>query len=275
MGGASFSAVTTTVEVNGISLAVACVGGGSELPLIWGHGLSSSMEGEDELPLLDWTTAAPDREVVRYDARSHGTSGATDRPEDHHWSKLADDQLALADALGIDRYLAAGASMGCATALYAALAAPQRIAALVLVIPPTAWETRAEQVALYGAMADVMERGDVETLVAGLDTAPIPDPFAEVDDWRARAERRLRAADLGRLGVVFRGAGLTDLPARERLATIGVPALILAWTGDPGHPVSSARELDRLLPDSRLHLASTAGDLASWTGLVAEFLDAR
>ncbi|MEM9034929.1 MAG: alpha/beta hydrolase [Actinomycetota bacterium] len=263
------------VALDGVELAVRRLGDGSGTPLIWGHGLSSSMEGEDELPTIRWDEAAPGRVVVRYDARSHGESGASAAAEPHAWEALAGDQLALADALGIDRYVGAGASMGCATALFAALAAPDRITALVLVIPPTAWETRADQTALYGAMAGVMERGEVETLVGGLDAAPVPDPFAEVTDWRDRAERRLRSADLGRLAWVFRGAGLSDLPAPERLATIDVPAVILAWTGDPGHPVSTAEALHELLPDTRLHLAGTSDELARWSGIVAEFLDGR
>ena len=48
--------------------------------------------------------------------------------------------------------------------------------------------------------------------------------------------------------------------------------LILAWTGDPGHPVSTAEALGELLPDTRLHLASTAEELAGWSGLVGDFL---
>ncbi len=44
---------------------------------------------------------------------------------------------------GAQKFVAGGSSMGCATSIYAALLAPERMKALVLVIPPTAWETRA------------------------------------------------------------------------------------------------------------------------------------
>ena len=267
------------VDVDHIDLADVTIahdrfGGGPDLPVIWGHGLSSSMESEDELGLIDWEQAAPGRLVVRYDARGHGASGSSPEPSTYTWDALAVDQLALADALDVDRYVAAGASMGCATALFAALAAPERIDRLVLVIPPTAWETRAGQTSMYEAMAELLDAGDLDTILSGLAAQPVPDPFAGDDIWKERSRERLLAADHARLALVVRGAALADLPDRARLATIDAPALILAWTGDPGHPVSTAEALDELLPDTRLHLASTADELAGWSGLMREFLSA-
>jgi pimeloyl-ACP methyl ester carboxylesterase len=70
----------------------------------------------------------------------------------------------------------------------------------------------------------------------------------------------------------MRGATRANLPDRAEIAGITVPALILAWTGDPIHPVSTADELHALIPDSELHVASTPADLASWTDLTAGFL---
>ena len=67
--------------------------------------------------LLDWNRMRSVARVVRYDARGHGESESTPDPDTYHWRELALDQLALADVLGIERYIAAGASMGCATAL--------------------------------------------------------------------------------------------------------------------------------------------------------------
>lgn len=260
------------VRLDDVTLAVQRIGAGTATPVIWGHGLSSSMESEDELGLLDWAVAAADRTVVRYDARSHGASERSAAPSDHTWDRLADDQLALADRLGIDRYVAGGASMGCATALFAALAAPERIERLVLAIPPTAWETRAAQTSVYETMAGLLEAGELDALLAGIDDAPVPDPFGADDRWKERSRERLLAADHDRLALVFRGAALTDLPTPDDLRTIATPAVLLAWTGDSGHPVATAEALHDLLPDTQLHVASTADDLARWTTLTAEFL---
>jgi len=89
---------------------------------------------------------------------------------------------------------------------------------------------------------------------------------------RDRQAAALRAWDTDRLAVVMRGAAQADLPSRERLAAIAVPTMILAWPGDPVHPLSTAEQLADLIPQSTLHVATSAAELASWTALVAEFI---
>lgn len=241
--------------------------------LVWGHGLTSSRSSEDELGLLDWDgLRGSGIDIVRYDARGHGESAYTPAVEDYGWDRMALDQLALADALGIDRYVAGGASMGAATALHVACVAPGRVAGLVLMIPPTAWETRAAQVEVYETMASIIDAKGVEPLIAaGADVAP-PDPFVGLPDWRERSIRSLRTADPVRLAGVFRGAATADFPPRDRVAAVAVPVLVLAWTGDPGHPVSTADELAALLPDVDVHLASTRADLDGWGDRIAAFV---
>lgn len=267
------------IMVRGVELAtsVATIGASEALAdewFVWGHGLTSSMAREDEFGVLDHARLAREIRLVRYDARGHGRSGSTDDLDAYHWRELAADQLGLVDALGIDRYVAGGASMGCATALYAALAAPERVAGLVLVIPPTAWETRADQRTLYEVNAVLVETGRVEELIAGAQQLPPPDPLVDDPAWRDGFERELRSADPVRLARIFRGAGLTDLPPTDALATIAVPTLVLAWTGDPGHPVSTAERLAEVIPDAELHVASTRADLDRWTDLTVDLLRA-
>jgi len=48
--------------------------------------------------------------------------------------------------------------------------------------------------------------------------------------------------------------------------------LVLAWTGDPGHPVTTAEELRRLVPRATVHGDSTGPAIDQWTGHIAEFL---
>lgn len=241
--------------------------------IVWGHGLSGSMASEDRLGLIDWSVAAPGRRLIRYDARGHGESDSTGELEAYRWDRLATDQLAVADTVGVGRYVAAGASMGCATALYAALARPERVAALVLVIPPTGWETRREQVDMYEQMAGLLDAGRTEVLIAGVDLGPTPDPLLGRPEWKEQSRATLRSVDPLRLARIFRGAGLADLPPPDALTTIEQPALVLAWSGDPGHPVSSAERLRDLLPHSTLHIAGTDAELGTWSTFVADFLD--
>src|SRR6185369_6760014 len=142
------------MRVNGLELNVRIVGEG--YPFIWGHGLMASMAMEDAMSLFEWDHLAEGERMVRYDARGHGRSEASANLDDYSWANLGRDMLALADALEIERFIAGGQSMGSATALYAALAAPERVKALLLVNPPTAWETRAAQGAVYEQMADLV-----------------------------------------------------------------------------------------------------------------------
>ena len=258
------------ITVRGIDLSVDDAGSGPDL--VWGHGLTGSVEADDDRALFDWQRLRRTCRVVRYDARGHGQSASSPVLDEYAWGSLAVDQLALADALGIDRYVAAGASMGCATALHAAVIAPQRIRALVLAIPPTAWQTRAAQAEMYLARADLVEAGDHVTLLRQAALRPPPDPFVDDPTWGDRFERMLRTTDPVRLARVLRGAATADLPEPETIARIEVPTLILAWTGDPGHPSTSAERLHELIADSELALASTSTAVAGWTDRIERFL---
>jgi 3-oxoadipate enol-lactonase len=269
--GSTYDRAMTFVLRDGVELHYERAGTG--MPLVWGHGLTSSRAGEDELGITDWSRLRHVADVVRYDARGHGASGSSDNLATFGWDALAGDQLALADHLGIDRYVVGGASMGAATALHVACQAPDRVLALILMIPPTAWETRAAQVDVYESMASIIDGRGVEPLIAArADVAP-PDPFSGSTIWSDRSARAMRAADPQRLSTAFRGAATANFPTRDEVAAIAVPTLILAWTGDPGHPVSTADELVGLLPETEMCFASTADELAEWSGVIAAFIE--
>lgn len=240
------------------------------MDLVWGHGLTQSRALEDRRGLFDW--AAIPASVLRYDARGHGESESTADLDGYSWEQLAHDQLELATELDIDAYIAGGASMGAATALHAAVLAPERILGLVLVIPPTGWEARAGQADVYEQGAKAVEAFGVEPLItAGALVAP-PDPFLADPEYRSIRAEGLRSWDPARLAQAMRGATRAQLPDRERIATITCPTSILAWTGDPVHPVATAEQLGRLIPHAEVHLANTADDLTAWGGRVAEFV---
>lgn len=264
-----------TATIRGCDLAYDVRGSGDAAPLVWGHGLTSSRADEDRVALLDIGRLATARPLVRYDARGHGESGDILDPSDGDWAALALDEIGLIDHLGLDRVVLGGASMGAATALHAALRLGDRVQALVLMIPPTGWETRRTQVELYEQMASIADGGDVEPLLLAMRATPPPDPFVGDDQWTERRIATLRAANPARLAAVFRGAGHADLPSRDDVATIAAPTLVLAWTGDPGHPTTTADELAVLLPNAEVTVASTADDVARWTDMIVEFLAAR
>ena len=61
-------------------------------------------------------------------------------------------------------------------------------------------------------------------------------------------------------------------PPREEIAKLNLPALILGWTDDPTHPLETAIELDRLLPNSTLVVAKNYAEFESWPKLIGEFV---
>lgn len=243
---------------------------GAGPPFVWAHGLTSSRASEDAGGLFDWTPVTDlGRRVVRYDARGHGQTGGPADAAAYRWPQLGRDLLALLDELGIERTPAGGASMGCATVLHATLAAPARFDRLVLVIPPTAWETRADQAAQYEESARYVEQAGKAAWLEVAGARPRPEIFDALPPFPFTADI---PEDL--LPFVLRGAAASDLPDPATVATITQPALVLAWAGDPGHPVSTAERLVGWLPDAELHVATRIREVLAWPAQVAAFLGA-
>jgi len=262
------------MKANGIELHVVGEGGGAAL--VWAHGLLSSMASEDWHGTFHWDRLTAYARVIRYDARGHGLSAGSHEPQDYHWSNLARDMLAVMDGMRIHALAAGGQSMGCATSLYAALAAPQRVTRLVLVSPPTAWETRPAQAAIYAQMADLVKAHGAAALAArGHERRPAPpwrpQPATPQPDLFAEGAE----PDEQTLIALLRGASLCDLPPREDLQALHMPALILAWADDPAHPLSTAEALSRLLPASHLWIARRWSDVTRWPQLIHDFVSAR
>jgi pimeloyl-ACP methyl ester carboxylesterase len=256
-------------EVRGARLAVWRRGQGRGF--FWGHGLTSSAAQEDRLGLRLWAQLREGWEVLRVDARGHGASSGAADPDGYRWPALADDLLALASALGHERFVAGGASMGAAVALQAAVAAAERIEALVLMIPPTGWTTRPAQAIRYLASAELAEREGLGALAdAEASQPPIPI-FAGLVDPAELARARYAAQDVNVLPAILRGAAASDFPDPDTVAYLRQPTLLLAWEGDDGHPLSSAQQLAELLPGATLSVAKRLADLGAWPGRVAEF----
>jgi 3-oxoadipate enol-lactonase len=256
------------VQVLGARLAFDRSGSGPDL--VWGHGLAATRTSERRLGLVDWPRVPAT--VLRYDPPGHGASEAAAHIVTNGWADFAAHQLGLADAVGIEAYIAAGMSMGAGTAVHAAVLAPSRIRALVLMTPPTAWETRAAQAEQWSLTADLIDQTGVDGFARMRIARPPPDPFVDSERWRDQVEAATLEWDANRLGAALRNARTADLPPRDRVGAIGVPTLILAWTGDPVHPVSAAEELAATLQSATMHVSSTHAGVVAWTDTIAAFV---
>ncbi|MFI6594781.1 alpha/beta fold hydrolase [Nonomuraea sp. NPDC050536] len=236
---------------------------------VYAHGAALSREAEDRF-LNDWAPfVAGGNRLVRYDARGHGRSTGRPEPDDYRFEVFADDLIALVDGLGGGPVNAMGSSLGTATTLHAAVKAPDRFRALVLMIPPTAWETRPAQQEIYRKGADAIEDKGLTGLAELLGSVSGPAIFADGPQLPMPdvAERLLPS--------VMRGLGRSDLPAQEEVGKITIPTLILSWDTDPGHPVSTGEKLHELLPNSEFHVSTSVDDVRTWTRKAADFLATR
>lgn len=225
------------------------------------HGLTSSRY-RDRLLDLDLGRGLSGTRLLRYDARGHGRSTGRRVPEDYRWDALADDLLALLDQVFPGEAVhGVGPSMGAGTLLHAITREPDRFTGLTLVVPPTAWETRAAKAEDYRAAADLVERQGMAAFVEAGRLAPRPPATVDAPETVPDVADAL-------LPTLLRGAALTDLPPREAVAKITVPTSVLAWTEDPSHPLSTAEALVDLIPRSELVVASTPAEAGRWPGLL-------
>lgn len=256
-----------TFEVAGAELAVAMSDEGGH-PVVQLHGLTSS-RARDRVLNLDLGRGLSGTRLLRYDARGHGRSTGRKVPEDYHWRNLADDLLGLLDHwFPGERVHGVGPSMGTATLLHAASIEPDRFTGLTLMVPPTAWETRPDQAVIYQAAAALIESEGVESFLAATrGSIPPPATVGTPETWPDVADALLPS--------LLRGAALSDLPAPEAVARIDVPTTILAWVGDPGHPLSTAESLAALLPQANLTVAHVPGDVDTWPEILSQDVHRR
>ncbi|MDH2442921.1 alpha/beta fold hydrolase [Amnibacterium sp. CER49] len=236
------------------------------------HSLTTSRQWEDEAGVLDWSGIAHrGTRLVRFDTRGHGESTGNPDPAQYEWPVLADDLLAVADAVSPQAPIdALGESTGCGTLLWAASRVPSRFRRLVLVIPPTRGPAREQQTQLYLAIADMVELRGMDAWRRMMNAAPLP-PLLREGGWsKPRSSGVIEAL----LPSVLRGAAASVLPDEDALHAIRHPVLVLSWTTDPSHPVETGEYLAEQLPDAELEVASTPDAIRGWGARIADFLAA-
>lgn len=256
-------------EINGASIAYDVAGSGHPLLLLHA-GLGDCRMWDDQLPAF-----AEHFTVIRYDARGFGESRMPPAP----FSPSA-DALALLDHLGIARAHLIGVSMGSQTAIEAAVAAPQRVSALVAVAARTGMPVSPVLRADWDQVSALEEAGDIAGAVEyelrmwvdGPDRGP-----DEVDPQVRERVREMNAALFGRDDVEGEPIPL-DPPASERLAEISAPALILYGDKDIGDVREAAAPLAAAIPSARLAIIPDAAHLPQmerpdlFNEIVLEFL---
>lgn len=124
--------------------------------VLWLGGFRSDMEGTKAQALAKWAQARG-RAFLRFDYFGHGaSSGEFEQGSIGRWRA---DALAVIDELTAGPLVLVGSSMGGWIACLAALARPERIAALVLVAPATDFTDKLIEPGLDGAARVALAQG--------------------------------------------------------------------------------------------------------------------
>lgn len=154
------------VERDGASIYYEESGSGFPLLLLAPGGLNSAIPFWHRMPLNPIAEFSNEFRVIAMDQRNAGNSSGPIRPDDA-WGMYAADQLAVLDALGIEKALMAGCCIGCTFILSLAKRAPERVVAGVLMQPigpdpnepgyfgPRMWTPWGENLIANGAKVDM------------------------------------------------------------------------------------------------------------------------
>jgi 3-oxoadipate enol-lactonase len=214
-----------TAVINGTEIAYADSGGDGPVVLL-SHGfLMDQAMFDPQVPAL-----APEFRVITWDQRGFGGTRA---PGAFTFWDSARDALGLLDHLGLQRAVFGGMSQGGFLSLRAALLAPERVAALILIDTQAGLEDPAaagsyeqlEQIWLDQGPAPVQE------LVAAIILGP-----GQWDDWFAK----WAALDPAELTLAFRCLMDRD-DITGRLGEITCPALVVHGTADAAIPLARAQ----------------------------------
>ena len=240
-----------TVQLStGVRLHFAERGMPSREPLIMLHGLSDSWFSFSRIMPLMSTRY----QVYALDQRGHGRS---EQPTGGYaMSELAADVLAFMDAKGINRATIVGHSMGSFVAQQVALAAPDRVRALVLVGSGTSVRHLIDFDKVFAELRDPVSMDFIREFQLSTIGQPVPEAFLEEV---IRESQRLSAH-------VWRAAwrGLVSAPAPNGLGALEVPTLLIHGEKDTAFPLSELRALNALVPRASLITYPEIGHAVHW-----------
>jgi 3-oxoadipate enol-lactonase len=205
--------------------------GGDGLPIVLAHGFL--MDRSMFEPQIE--AFAGDYRLVTWDQRGFGQTEFDSKPFTY-WDS-ADDCLALLDRLQLDRAVIGGMSQGGFVALRAALQAPERVRALILMGTQAGLEDPANVPVYQGMLDDWVTNGPQDELAAIVADIIIARPDENerwIARWKARPKELVR--EPGR--TLLERDDITD-----RLGEIEVPALVIHGTEDTAIPMERAEAL--------------------------------
>lgn len=243
------------LNVRGVDIYYEEFGAGPDV--IYAHGLLASIEVTEAFGERLHEVAKRGVHIIAYDARGHGKSGYTSKPEDYCWPSLAEDMHAFIRGLGLEKAAIYGGSVGAATGLMLALEHPEVVERLVLVSPPPFGRALREARGRFGAVGIMYQLFGSKLTARLLTSLPqvraVQESLPHFDMYGFLASQRRRAVVAAVRGLLSRDC---ILPA-HRFGEITRPALILTHPGDELHPLASGELLHDHMRHARLAVAPT------------------
>jgi pimeloyl-ACP methyl ester carboxylesterase len=165
---------------------------------------------------------------------------------------FADHLAAFLDAIGVDRVVVVGGSMGGVVAQHFALRHPERLRRLILVATGARTPDPEGALAKANSMAaHVWTEADIAGMVEGFFARMPPEPEREEYEAIVRAVSPAAAVEAARSNA--RSNTL------DRLAQIMVPTLIVQGRHDRGRTPEHGALMQERLPDARLVIMENSG----------------
>ena len=219
---------------------------GAGAPLLALHGFTG-----DGLDFEALAEHLPGRSIVAPDLLGHGDSSAPPEPQLYALEEQREQVCAIAKAVGIERPVLLGYSMGGRLALEIACGGGLELAALALVGATPGLEDaeeRAQRRRRDDELAEEVLEGGAEAFLARWQRVPIIATQARAPSpWRERMLARRQARSAEGLAASLRGGGAGSMrPRWDALERIRCPALLITGEEDSKFERIARRMLTRL-----------------------------
>ncbi|MCU1502676.1 MAG: alpha/beta hydrolase [Ilumatobacteraceae bacterium] len=245
------------IDRDGTTLHYDVAGSGPALLLTHGYTASGHMFSNNIAALAERNT------VITWDMRGHGRSDYPTDPSAYTPEISIADMLAVLDAVGVERAVIAGHSLGGYLSLTFNVAHPERVAALVLIDTGPGYR-KAEARAGWNDLA--------EQFAVGFETRGL-DALGSSEEVVADVHRDASGLVLSARGVLAQ----RDAVVIDSLPRINVPTLVIV--GDEDAPfLDGSKYMAAKIPGARLEIIAGAGHApniarpAEFDRILSEFL---
>ncbi|MFI6954422.1 alpha/beta fold hydrolase [Nocardia sp. NPDC050408] len=191
--------------------------------------------------------------VIVFDQRWHGRGIRSER---FSVRDCADDVVAVADALGIERAILAGYSLGGVVALLAAHRHSDRVSGLVLCATPYRFQEKLRERAFhltFGALAGAIGPYSYRRAAEYVGRLPeLPEYTWAPGKLNRWALTEFRSNSGWAMAQVIAEVGRFD--ATAWLSTLRMPTAVVITTRDRAIPVYRQLEMATMIPDASIHL---------------------